>query len=132
LRRLGVKSRSLSDDTRLASAWVKFLIASQAPFEQAFFDWHGGLASQTRASQSPSASFYAGADFEPVFAALADFESVAKLDHPYFARSQPCTMLIDEVEAIWAPIAEHDDWGLFHAKLHEIGEMREAYNQKPA
>ena len=47
----------------------------------------------------------------------------ARLDHPYFARPAPCTMLIDEVEAIWAPIAEADDWSAFHAKLAAIAEM---------
>ena len=36
-------------------------------------------------------------------------------------------MLIDEVEAIWKPIAEQDDWSVFHAKLDAIDEMREAY-----
>ncbi len=51
----------------------------------------------------------------------------ARLDHPYFARTAPCSMLIDEVEAIWAPIAANDDWSLFHGKLKAIDEMREAY-----
>ena len=36
----------------------------------------------------------------------------AGLDQPYFASGRPCTMLIDEVEAIWAPIAAADDWSL--------------------
>jgi hypothetical protein len=49
------------------------------------------------------------------------------LDHPYFAQERPCTMLIDEVEAIWAPIAASDDWSKFDAKLAAIGQMREAY-----
>jgi hypothetical protein len=25
-------------------------------------------------------------------------------------------MLIDEMEALWAPIAEHDDWSAFHTR----------------
>ena len=37
------------------------------------------------------------------------------LDHPYFARERPRSMLIDEMEATWAPIAERDDWSLFEA-----------------
>jgi hypothetical protein len=36
-------------------------------------------------------------------------------------------MLIDEMEAIWAPIAESDDWTAFHAALEEIELMRAAY-----
>ena len=30
--------------------------------------------------------------------------------------------LIEEVEALWAPIAESDDWAPFHAKLAAIAE----------
>lgn len=37
-------------------------------------------------------------------------------------------MLIDEVEAIWKPIAETDDWSAFHAKLDTIDQMEEAYS----
>ena len=36
-------------------------------------------------------------------------------------------MLIDEMEALWAPIAESDDWSAFNAALGEIEEMRQAY-----
>jgi hypothetical protein len=31
------------------------------------------------------------------------------------------------VERIWSPIAEADDWSLFHQKLAGIREMAEAY-----
>ena len=51
----------------------------------------------------------------------------AKIDHSYFHRTTPCTMLIDEVEAIWKPIAENDDWSAFHAKLDAIAEMGDAF-----
>ena len=37
-------------------------------------------------------------------------------------------MLIDEVEAIWAPIAEGDDWSAFERKLGEIARLRDAYS----
>jgi hypothetical protein len=61
--------------------------------------------------------------------ALAPFTSAPglRLDHAYFARLTPCTMIIDEVEAIWAPIAEADDWSRFEDKLRDIDQMREAY-----
>ncbi|HOP19660.1 MAG TPA: hypothetical protein PK585_06245, partial [Amphiplicatus sp.] len=49
-----------------------------------------------------------------------------RLSHGYFARREPTTMLIDEVEAIWAPIAESDDWSKLQAKIEDIGRMREA------
>ncbi len=40
-------------------------------------------------------------------------------------------MLLDEMEAIWAPIAESDDWSLFESTLSEIAQMRDAYGIKP-
>jgi hypothetical protein len=36
-------------------------------------------------------------------------------------------MLIDEVEALWAPIAEHDDWAPLNAKIAAIRRMGEAH-----
>jgi hypothetical protein len=57
--------------------------------------------------------------------------AAANLDHPYFAREQPCTMLIDEVEALWAPIAEADDWSALHAKLAAIETMAVATGTRP-
>ena len=40
-------------------------------------------------------------------------------------------MLIYEMEAIWAPIAERDDWSLFESTLAEIATMRDAYGITP-
>jgi hypothetical protein len=34
--------------------------------------------------------------------------------------------LIDEIEQIWAAIAQHDDWTPFMAKLYAIAQMRAA------
>ena len=46
---------------------------------------------------------------------------------PISRGKRPRTMLIEEVEAIWAPIAESDDWSLLQKTLAEIAQMREAY-----
>jgi uncharacterized protein YdiU (UPF0061 family) len=129
MRRLGLQSMGFEQDGALAKALWTFLHESKAPFEQTFFDWYGGLLSVHRAEQSPSATFYAQPSFQPVRAALDTFAPVpqAQLGHPYFARRRPCTMLIDEVEALWAPIAAEDDWSIFKAKLDEIRSMAGAY-----
>ena len=133
LRRLGVEAAEETTRRALARSFFEFLQATRAPFEQAFFDWRGGLASDGRAAASPSASFYADPAFGPVREALAGATSAAdaRLDHPYFVRERPCTMLIDEVEALWAPIAAADDWSAFEAKLRDIAEMADAYGTTP-
>jgi uncharacterized protein YdiU (UPF0061 family) len=130
LHRLGLASAGEAADAALAKAFVDFLTNSRAPFEQTFFDWRGGLASIERAKRSPSAPHYEAEAFAPVQAALADHRPApyVRLDHPYFQRTTPCTLLIDEVEALWAPIAERDDWAPLYAKIAAIEEMRSAYD----
>ena len=129
LRRLGLVPTDTESDGAFVTSLFGFLSASQAPYEQFFFDWRGGSVSAERAARSPSASFYASDAFRPIADALEAYAPAVdvNLDHPYFARRTPRTMLIDEMEAIWAPIADGDDWTLFQSTLAEIAEMREAY-----
>ena len=133
LRRLGLQPRDIEQDGAMVTALFGFLSASQAPYEQFFFDWRGGALSAGRAARSPSADHYASEDFRPVADLLEAYGPAddVNLDHAYFARTRPRTMLIDEVEAIWAPIAERDDWSLFQSTLSEIAQMRDAYNVSP-
>jgi len=117
--RLGLLESPATQDLP-ATLW-RFLEASRAPFERVFFDWFGGGASATRALASPSAPFYAREDFAPVRALLESARPRAphRLDDPYFS-GEPCTLLIEEVEALWAPIAQTDDWTAFEAKIAAI------------
>jgi len=129
VKRLGVQSRgAVLDNELVRTLWI-FLAETKAPFEQTFFDWFGGLSNSERAARSPSKDFYAMEPFAAVRDALRDFTPREGIDlaNPFFARSNACSMLIDEVEAIWKPIADSDDWSVFHAKLEAINQMREAY-----
>ncbi|HZH12313.1 MAG TPA: YdiU family protein [Microvirga sp.] len=129
LRRLGLASGRPEQNGLLARALWTFLHQTKAPFEQTFFDWYGGSHSSERAKRSPSAGLYSHEAFRPVRERLDEFELLSglNLDHPYFAGSEPCTMVIEEVEALWAPIAAHDDWSAFAAKLQGIVLMADAY-----
>ncbi len=128
LDRLGLVSRGSEADAALVREVFEFLRVSQTPYEQFFFDWRGG--DPRRAARSPAAAHYAGGPFETLRALLAGHAPTpgANLDHPYFARERPRTMLIDEMEALWTPIAAHDDWRPFYEALGEIDAMREAYS----
>jgi serine/tyrosine/threonine adenylyltransferase len=132
LRRLGLSSSGREQDSLLARAFWTFLHETRAPFEQIFFDWYGGLASGDRAKQSPSASFYTQPAFAAFRSSLESYESAPNLSlsHPYFTRQVPCTMLIDDVEALWEPIAQSDDWLLFNQKLRAIHLMADAYRTR--
>jgi len=129
LARLGLMSQNEAADAALLEALFKFMGQSQAPYEQVLFDWRGGMESAARAANGPLAELYQGEAFAPVRAALADFAPAenVNLGHSYFARPKPRTMLIDEVEAIWAPIAADDDWSVFDLVLAEIAEMGAVY-----
>jgi hypothetical protein len=61
-----------------------------------------------------------------VRAQLATYAPRKPRDHAYWSDSEPCSMLIDEVEAIWAQIAEKDDWSALHAKVAAVRRMGEA------
>ena len=128
LRRLGLQSLGLEQDGTLVQEVFNFLHEAKMPFEQFFFDWRGGDGS--RAMRSPAAAHYRGPAFEALAHLLTAHPAApdANLDHPYFARETPRTMLIDEMEALWAPIAEADDWSALYAALDEIEEMRQAYS----
>jgi uncharacterized protein YdiU (UPF0061 family) len=131
--RLGLREVDAETDDELAAAFFQFLLKSQAPFERTVFDWHGGLARRAFAMAGPQAAFYAGADFARLEAALGAHEPVAAppAARAYFEGEGPATLLIEEVEALWAPIAEHDDWSLFTAKLDQIDRAREAHAIAP-
>jgi uncharacterized protein YdiU (UPF0061 family) len=128
LRRLGLGSLGVEQDSTLVQEVFNFLHETQMPFEQFFFDWRGGDGS--RAMRSPAAEHYRAPAFEVLAGLLAAHPQAANanLDHPYFAREAPRTMLVDELEALWAPIAERDDWAPLYAALDEIEEMRQAYS----
>ena len=126
--RLGVTSRGPLADRLLRGAVLGFLHASRMPFERFFFDGFGGAASSARRARSPASAEYGSAAARE---AIGDLESFAprpgaRLDHPYFAGAGPCTMLIDELEALWEPIAARDDWSALDRKLAEIRAMGEA------
>jgi uncharacterized protein YdiU (UPF0061 family) len=132
LARLGVLSVSEQADQILLDATLAFLreAGEAIRWEPLFFDWFGGFASSARALAGPRAGLYRGETFETFRAALFDHESdrPERLEHPVFAAADPEELLIDEVEALWAAIAERDDWGPFAAKLDRLEASRRAWD----
>ncbi|MCD7058373.1 protein adenylyltransferase SelO family protein [Pelagibacterium xiamenense] len=127
LERLALVPAGEDQDAEFTAALFKFLGAINPPFEQVIFDLRGG-ADAERLGASPAASAYAAAEFEPVRAALSNYQArPGARAHPYFDRARPRTMVIEEMEALWAPIADKDDWSAFEAALEEIAELRAAY-----
>ncbi len=99
-------------------------------FEALFYDWFGGLASEERVRNGPRAGHYVGEAFDAFRAVLNGYEAASATHHPRLAEPEPETLLYDEIEAIWAPIADHDDWSAFYAKLDRIEAYRQALSLK--
>jgi serine/tyrosine/threonine adenylyltransferase len=126
-KRLNLAEGNFEADLAFLQSLFDWLTQSQAGWDQFFHDWYCGGASAERAQQSPQAALYADAAFAPVREGLETRAGDTKaLAHPYFQHATPHNMLIDEVEALWAPIAERDDWSLFETKLSQINELRDA------
>lgn len=129
LRRLGLLFASQTEDNRtMLDAMFAFMARSGVSWDGFFHDWFGGLASEARAQAGPRAAFYQGEDFLAWFNWLDRFqpERPDRLKHAYFQATEPVSLVIEEVEAVWAKIAENDDWSGFHQKLANITSLREA------
>ena len=123
---LGLQTGDKEADLEFLSLFYAWMTESQAPWPQVFFDWFGGAASEVRAKDSPCASLYTDAMFAPVREALfaRTPDRPERLEDDYFQSPKPTSLLIDEIEAIWEPIAARDDWSLFEAKLADIEQLR--------
>jgi len=129
--RLGVKSLGEAADQRLLDATLALLREGGAAlrWEPLFFDWFGGFSSSARALGGLRGKTYQGEAFDVFRFALFEHEPdrPERLEHPVFAASDPEEMLIDEVESIWASIADGDDWSAFSDKLVRLENARQAW-----
>jgi uncharacterized protein YdiU (UPF0061 family) len=130
LDRLGLTSKTPEEDTAMVTAAFRALAAGGEAlrWEPLFFDWFGGSASEDRAMGGLRAGLYASDGFADFRRLLATYQPSRpeRLGAAYFAGPDPEEMLIDEVEALWAPIAAADDWAPLRSKLARIEAMRAA------
>ena len=121
LARLGVEQRG-DADRPLASATIKVLRSKMIGIDRFFFDWRGG--------RRPNTEAYQASEFDELRSLLEGRER--PLDHSYWSDADPCSMHIDEVEAIWAAVADQDDWGPFESKIDAIRRMADAMTSDAA
>ena len=113
--RLGILPRALDEDMKLVAAIEEALAKQTVAIDRFFFDWRGGRVR-------------GGGGFEELAALIAEREPVpGALDHPYWSDAAPCSMHIEEVEALWAAIDEADDWSPLRAKIRAVRRMGEAH-----
>ncbi len=111
--RLGVESQGLERDMALIGAAERTMREGKIGPDAFFFAHRGGRNASNELAE-----------------ALSGYPAVVDA-HPYWQGNAPQSMLIDEVEAIWAAIADRDDWGPLHAKVAAIREMGQALGPPP-
>ena len=116
LWRLGVEPGEREADRALVAALVQALQSRAATIDRIFFDWRGG--------RDPGEQAYPAEPFRALAAALNG--KARAPTHAYWSDAEPCSMHIDEVEAIWSAIADRDDWSPLEAKVAAIRRMGEA------
>jgi uncharacterized protein YdiU (UPF0061 family) len=116
VKRLGVAPRGSEPDRPLAAALVRALQAREVTIDRIFFDWRGG--------RDPGEDRYPSEPFRALASELQGRERPAT--HTYWSDPEPCSMHIEEVEAIWEAIAERDDWSPFEAKIAAVRRMGDA------
>jgi uncharacterized protein YdiU (UPF0061 family) len=119
VKRLGVESRGWEAERDLAASLIAALESGQATIDCIFFDWRGG--------GDPGAEAYSSEPFRALATQLEGRERPPA--HDYWRDAEPCSMHIEEVEAIWAAIAERDDWAPLEAKVAAIRRMGNAMRE---
>lgn len=143
-QRLNLRPLDDETDQTLIAQFYQMLSEDQKDFEKTFFDFYGGhprshwkksvkkkdepkermtsASVQKIEKYADSASF----DFIETLKKYSPRDST-KLSHPYFLGTEPETLLIQDIEHIWQPIALRDDWSVFDQKLQRLGNLRAVY-----
>jgi protein adenylyltransferase len=116
LWRLGVARSDAESDRALVGLLLAALETRSVTIDRLFFDWRGGR------------------DLHPEVYSAEPFRALAQAlegrtrppIHAYWSDEEPCSMHIEEVEAIWSAIAESDDWKPFEDKVRAIRRMGQA------
>ena len=109
-----------ANDRAIAGALIRALATKAQTIDRVFFDWRGG--------HDPGEESYPAEQFRELAALLRGRERPKS--HPYWSQAAPCSMHIEEVEAIWSAIADHDDWQPFNDKVKAIRLMGDALNER--
>ena len=120
--RLAIVPGDATADTEIVRLIEEALVESQISIDRFFFDWAGG-APEHGYDDAPFANLRTAMNGRAARISMADL---------YWQQPEPCRMLIEEVEAIWAPIVADDDWSAFDAKITEIRAMGAALANRPA
>ena len=110
-RRLGLQVKNIEADTEFVLSTFRLLEETQVSWPQFWHDWQGG---------APKNEADYGEAFKEWKAYYKAYTVIA--DKPQ--RERPASLIYEEIGDLWQPIAEHDDWSAFEAKLATYTERR--------
>lgn len=119
--RLGVKSEGFEKDKPLVVAAEKALATKSSTIDKFFHDW--------ARSNSPQHKNYDRTEFDDLRTEIELRTRSRLLKNDYWKQESPCSMHIEEVEAIWTSIADHDDWQPLTNKVDDIRKMAAALRE---
>ena len=111
--RLGIESNGEASDRALVEAAERAMGNAKIPVDKFFVNHRGAQ----RPDQIPRDPHY-----DAFVALLSEYHVTANASSTH-SSDLSCSMLIDEVEAIWAAIAMNDDWQPLHSKIEDIRRM---------
>jgi len=121
--RLGVPDAAGTENaSAMVEEAVRAMMTSGTPIDRFFFDWRGGRLRTEEAQER-----YSNENWSTFNALIALHARDDATEHPYWTGEAPCSMHIDEVEAIWAAIDQRDDWSPLTMKVEAIREMGDAH-----
>ena len=118
-RRLGLVPGERQASLQFIENCVRAMVDTGTQIDRFFFDWRCGDV------QRPEV--HADEAWNVVREHVGAFTPIGTRDHPYWSDDAPCSMHIEEVEAIWSAIAERDDWEPLYQKVTAIRRMGEAH-----
>ncbi|GAB5488545.1 MAG: hypothetical protein Pars2KO_21150 [Parasphingorhabdus sp.] len=120
--RLGVRSEGFDKDKPLVVAAEKALAVKSCKIDKFFHDW--------ARSNNPQNKSYARTEFDDLREEMVSRTRTRSLEHSFWHQEQPCSMDIEEVEAIWVEIADHDNWQPLNDKISDIRNMAQALREQ--
>ncbi len=109
LWRLCVSTQGDELDRELVEAAERAMIEGEIPIADFFHFHRNGIIPEGR---------YTGDKYKIFAVLLSSYRKLSPTE--YWHSNPPCSMLIDEVEAIWSAIAEQDDWSPLETKMGTI------------
>ncbi len=115
-KRLGMEpGKDANKDMGFINSTFLYLENSQAGLAQFYYNFRGGAGRLKQALKGPNKTAYEGQEFKDWLKVFKTYEPNAKAPD-----TDVVTIIHEEIEALWAPIAAHDDWSLFERKLTDI------------